>query len=203
MKSKSKFTVKMPSEIYKGEVFITAFFIVLNVMYTIFGNPPHFPMYISTILFVFIPIAFSLLWIRKLKIVVSGSKITVRKILEFKYSVDVSEITKIKWIINNTRLGVNEKIIIYVNSEHFAVETLMDGFEIMSEYLLKNVDPDKIIYINKKKKNKTKKRAERVPKSARLIRLMNTTAWKKVLRMARGTIRSGRIMRSCRIMPLE
>ena len=53
MKSKSKFTVKIPSEIYKGEVFITAFFIVLNVMYTIFGNPPHFPMYISTILFVF------------------------------------------------------------------------------------------------------------------------------------------------------
>ena len=48
MKSKSKFTVKIPSEIYKGEVFITAFFIVLNVMYTIFGNPPHFPMYIST-----------------------------------------------------------------------------------------------------------------------------------------------------------
>ena len=42
MKSKSKFTVKIPSEIYKGEVFITAFFIVLNVMYTIFGNPPHF-----------------------------------------------------------------------------------------------------------------------------------------------------------------
>lgn len=36
-----------------------------------------------------------------------------------------------------------------MNSEHFAVETLMDGFEIMSEYLLKNVDPDKIIYINK------------------------------------------------------
>ena len=35
MKSKSKFTVKIPSEIYKGEVFITAFFIVLNVMYTI------------------------------------------------------------------------------------------------------------------------------------------------------------------------
>ena len=94
MKSKSKFTVKIPSEIYKGEVFITAFFIVLNVMYTIFGNPPHFPMYILTILFVFIPIAISLLWIRKLKIVVSGSKITVRKILGFKYSVDVSEITK-------------------------------------------------------------------------------------------------------------
>ena len=89
-------------------------------------------------------------WICKLKIVVSGSKITVRKILGFKYSVDVSEITKIKWIINDTRLGVNEKILIYVNSEHFAVETLMDGFEIMSEYLLKNVDPDKIIYINKK-----------------------------------------------------
>ena len=150
MKSKSKFTVKIPSEIYKGEVFITAFFIVLNVMYTIFGNPPRFPMYILTILFVFIPIAISLLWIRKLKIVVSGSKITVRKILGFKYSVDVSEITKIKWIINDTRLGVNEKILIYVNSEHFAVETLMDGFEIMSEYLLKNVDPDKIIYINKK-----------------------------------------------------
>ena len=56
MKSKSKFTVKIPSEIYKGEVFISAFFIVLNIMYTIFGNPPHFPMYISTILFVFIPI---------------------------------------------------------------------------------------------------------------------------------------------------
>lgn len=43
-----------------------------------------------------------------------------------------------------------KKFLIYVNSEHFAVETLMDGFEIMSEYLLKNVDPDKIIYINKK-----------------------------------------------------
>ena len=86
MKSKSKFTVKIPSEIYKGEVFITAFFIVLNVMYTIFGNPPHFPMYISTILFIFIPIAISLLWIRKLKIVVSGSKITVRKILGSKYN---------------------------------------------------------------------------------------------------------------------
>ena len=50
MKSKSKFTVKIPSEIYKGEVFITAFFIVLNVMYTIFGNPPHFSMYILSLI---------------------------------------------------------------------------------------------------------------------------------------------------------
>ena len=33
MKSKSKFTVKIPSEIYKGEVFITAFFIVKRNVY--------------------------------------------------------------------------------------------------------------------------------------------------------------------------
>ena len=63
---------------------------------------------------------------------------------------DVSEITMIQWIINETKLGFNEKTLIYVNSEHFAVEALMDDFEIMSEYLQKNIDPDKIVYINKK-----------------------------------------------------
>ena len=50
MKSKSKFTVKIPSEIYKGEVFIIAFFIVLNVMYTIFGNPPFPYVYFNNII---------------------------------------------------------------------------------------------------------------------------------------------------------
>ena len=67
MKSKSKFTVKIPSEIYKGEVFITAFFIVLNVMYTIFGNPPHFPMYISTILFIFYSNSYFIIVDKKIK----------------------------------------------------------------------------------------------------------------------------------------
>ena len=36
-----------------------------------------------------------------------------------------------------------------MNSEHFAVETLMDGFEISSGISLKMLILDKIIYINK------------------------------------------------------
>ena len=69
----------------------------------------------------------------------------------FKYTVDVSEITTIKWIIKETKLGINEKILIYVNSKNFTVETLMEGFEIMSKYLVENVSSDKIVYIKNKK----------------------------------------------------
>ena len=123
----------------------------MNLMYTIFGEPPHFPMYISTILFIFIPMVISLLWMRKFKISVNVSKITVGRFLGFKYTVDVSEITTIKWIIKETKLGINEKILIYVNSKNFTVETLMEGFEIMSKYLVENVSSDKIVYIKNKK----------------------------------------------------
>ena len=151
MKSNTKFTVKIPSAIYKGEIFIFVFFVVMNLMYTIFGEPPHFPMYISTILFIFIPMVITLLWMRKFKISVNGSKITVGRFLGFKYTVDVSEITTIKWIIKETKLGINEKILIYVNSKNFTVETLMEGFEIMSKYLVENVSSDKIVYIKNKK----------------------------------------------------
>ena len=66
-------------------------------------------------------------------------------------AVSYTHLTTIKWIIKETKLGINEKILIYVNSKNFTVETLMEGFEIMSKYLVENVSSDKIVYIKNKK----------------------------------------------------
>lgn len=139
---KSKFTVKMPSALYKGDIFIIAFFVILNVLYTIFGKPPHYPMYIATIILIFIPISISWSLMKRYKVKVNGNKITIYGAIRRKYRFDVSEIIQINWINN-------EQISVETISKHFVVENCMDGFQKFSEYLLKNVDSDKIIYIKK------------------------------------------------------
>ena len=55
-------------------------------------------MYISFAVLV-LPFAIALIWFKRYKIIVDKNKITVRRGFGTKYTVDVSEITKVKWFI--------------------------------------------------------------------------------------------------------
>ena len=140
MKIKRSFTVTNPRIIFELGMILVAFFVVFVILNTIFAEPPHLAMYVCAILFVFLPCSIVMLWSKLFKVTVKGNRITVRKGTGKKYSFDVSEIVKVDWKIVETKMGKNEKITIRTASKHFSVETLMNGFNNMSAYIVANVD---------------------------------------------------------------
>ena len=161
MKKRNKFTVTCPNGIARTILFLFALVVVLLVLNTIFSKPPHYPMYITATLFVFIPFSIPLLWLKLFKVIVNGHKITIRKGNGIKYSFDVSEIEYIKWIVtgSNNYMPQLENIRIKTESgKKFAIDTAMDGFDEMSAYIKENVDESKIeTRIRKKLARKTNK----------------------------------------------
>lgn len=134
--------------------------ILMLVLFTIFTEPPHLAMYICTFLFIILPLSIAAMWSGLYKVTVNGSRITVRRATGIQYRFDVSEVKKVNWRKNIIRLpayeepsgvaGVRSEVIrIYTSSgKRISIETLMVGFEEMSEYVLENVDSGKIHYIS-------------------------------------------------------
>lgn len=144
MKKGKSFSVTNPLITFKLGLFIIGFFIILIILNTIFSEPPHYPMYITITLFVFIPVSLVTSWSGLYKVTVNGQKITVRRGLGLKYYLDVSEITSVDWKIVLTTMGKNEIITVRTPSNRFSIEVLMVGFEKMAEYISENVDESKI-----------------------------------------------------------
>lgn len=146
-------------------VAITAF--ICAMLSIINGIDPL--MYISFTLLL-LPFAFALIWFRKYKIVVNEDIITVHRGFGPKYTIKISDITKIKWVIRRNPFAnsyqkttkrliqhnqltapqseevINENIIIKTKKRHFAASTPMDGFEKFSKYLKDYVDINKISF---------------------------------------------------------
>lgn len=136
-------------------VFINAFFIVLAIMYSIFTNTLIIPMYILIFIFIIIPSIFVFLWLKLFYVNVNERIITVRNVIGVKFSFDISEIIAIRWKITDTNAIHTERILVRTANKHFAVDTAMIGFEEMSEYLLNNIDHNKIAFINKDMRTKS------------------------------------------------
>lgn len=138
------------SQGYNGLLaFINIFFIVLTIMYSIFTNTLIYPMYILIFIFIVIPSIFVFLWFKLFYVNVNERIITVRNGMGLKFSFDISEIIAIQWKITDTNVIHTERILVRTANKHFAVDTAMIGFEEMSEYLSNNINPNKIVFMNK------------------------------------------------------
>lgn len=144
MNKKDDISVTNPSHAFVLGLVLTGLVIILITLYTIFSEPPHYPMYITFTLLVFIPGILVMSWLKLFKVTVTGQKITVRRGTGLKYHFDVSEITKVDCKITNTKIGQTAKITVRTASKHFSIDNLMIGFAKTSEYILNNVDESKV-----------------------------------------------------------
>lgn len=159
MWEKNHFTVRNQRLVLKLCWLVIGVMALMMVLFTIFTKPPHIVMYIVISLFFILPASVAGMWSGFYKVTVDGSSITVRRAMGFKYSLDVSEIKRVNWRKNKVRMPAWEEpsgeaqvgvevLRIYTSSgKRFSVETLMCGFEEMSQYILENVDSSKIYYI--------------------------------------------------------
>jgi hypothetical protein len=85
------------------------------------------------------------------RIKVDGSTFTVNRGFRKTYTFDVSDIDRIIWKIHMTQWGRMDIIRIETDSyrRHFRVETYMEGFEKMINYLANHVPESKIEYRKK------------------------------------------------------
>lgn len=159
MWEKNHFTVRNQKLVLNLCLLVIGIMVLMMVLFTIFTKPPHFLMYIVISLFFILPASVAAMWSGLYKVTVDGSSITVRRAMGFQYNLDVSEIKRVNWRKNMVRksawegpsgepqVGL-EVIRIYTSSgKRFSAETLMYGFEEMSQYILENVDSSKIHYI--------------------------------------------------------
>jgi len=159
MWEKNHFTVRNQRLVLNLCLLLIGVMVLMMVLFTIFTIPPHIVMYIVISLFFILPASVAAMWSGLYKVTVDGSSITVRRAMGFKYSLDVSEIKRVNWRKNKVRMPAWEEpsgeaqvglevIRIYTSSgKWFSAETLMYGFEEMSQYILENVDSSKIHYI--------------------------------------------------------
>ena len=159
MWEKNHFTVRNPRLGLNLCLLVIGVMVLMMVLFTIFTKPPHIVMYIVISLFFLLPASFAAMWSGLYKVTVDGSSITVRRAMGFKYSLDVSEIKRVNWRKNKVRMPAWEEpsgeaqvglevIRIYTSSgKRFSAETLMCGFEEMSQYILENIDSSRIHYI--------------------------------------------------------
>ena len=140
--TKNKFTVSLPKTFFWYMLCGAAVIVLLPVPFTIFQGVQHVALYILCGA-ISLPFICYMIKSKLYKISVDGQKITLRKGIRV-YSFDVSEIEKVDWKITITMLGQNDKIVVKTASKRFSVETLMVGFDRMSEYISTNVDTSKI-----------------------------------------------------------
>lgn len=76
---------------------------------------------------------------------VNGSIISVRTYFGRRYSFNISDITKIEWTQRvDNRMNYERIIMETKNGDSLSVDDTMMGFNKMTKYILKNVEPEKI-----------------------------------------------------------
>ena len=144
MDSDKNIKVSCPRSPLRVLVFLNIFFIVLIAVYTFFSDGPHYKMYIAVAILIFLPSVFAGLWLALFSLSVDGEKITVRRFNGAKRSFFVSDILELERKIVHTDMVNTEKITIHTANGKYSVDSAMDNFEELSEFLLNNVSSDKI-----------------------------------------------------------
>jgi riboflavin synthase alpha subunit len=116
----------------------------------IFSGPQSPVLNVITVL-LGIPGAILAVIVKSYRIKVDGSTFTVNRGFRKTYTFDVSDIDRIKWKIHMTQWGRMDIIRIETDSyrRHFRIETYMEGFEKMINYLESHVPESKIEYRKK------------------------------------------------------
>lgn len=140
--TRNKFTLSLPKTFFGYMLCGAAIFVLLPVPFTIFQGVQHVALYILCGI-MSLPFICYMIKSKLFKISVDDQKITVRNVFG-SYSFDVSDIENVDWKITITRLGQNEKIVVKTATKRFTVETPMENFDKMSEYISTNVGINKI-----------------------------------------------------------
>lgn len=151
MKSRRNFKVINPPILFWLCICIRVFFVFLVLLNTIFSPPPHITMYVCITILVFIPGIIVVLWTKTFRIKVNGTQISVRKCFGLdNFSLDVSEIAKVKWKVVDKKFGQNEKVTVFTSKgKRIPIETLMVNSDKMMKLIKENVEETKIKRIYK------------------------------------------------------
>jgi len=161
MNARPKITVSNPRWGLHMCLFVIMLMIIFNVLFTVFSKPPHLAMYITTFLSFVLPCSVAAMWFGLYKVTVDGSKITVRRATGLKYCFDISEVKRVTWRKNAIRMtafdepsgttivGLQVIRVYTMSGKRISIETMMNGFDQMSEYIEENVDQSKIHFINR------------------------------------------------------
>ena len=144
-----KFVVKNNSNLSFWLLAIMSFFVIGLIIRSVSTKDFSIPLVVSMLVFVDIPCVIAIMWLKVFRVTVSGMGITYRNIFGISRTVDVSEISRVKWRVNNTRYGKMEKITVYFRYHKFSVETLMQNFNKFSDYIENNVDGSRIRIVKK------------------------------------------------------
>ena len=168
---KKKFEVINPKQTFNMVFYLTLVLIVVTCVINAIANGVEIAMFVCFSLLL-LPMIIAYIWMNMYKVMVDGDKITVRRGIGIKYTIDVSEIERINWkivhnkftqkepmdtvnpkanIVHNVMANNyadnkgNENVIIRTKNRRFSVSTVMIGFSKISKYLKENVDESKII----------------------------------------------------------
>ncbi|MDD5934979.1 MAG: hypothetical protein PUC65_05330 [Clostridiales bacterium] len=107
--------------------------------------------FVCLIIFVYIPGLMIAFGSRMYRVKVNDTKISVRKKWGLvNFSLDISDITAVKWIEADTTFGQNDNIKIFTSQKkHFKIETVMINSDKFIELMNQYVEESKITKIHK------------------------------------------------------
>lgn len=142
---KKSFTVRASMKEIANIVLGFAVFFAFGLFWLIFKNGVD-PVLASVITG---PLIFTcllgFLYLTLFRVTVKGSSIEFRNLFGITRTIDVKDIDKVIWRVNETKFGQSEKITVKSGTAGFSVETLMDKSEKFYEFIQENVSEDKII----------------------------------------------------------
>ena len=145
MARKKSFTVTNPPMLIWLTLVLMGFFVIVVVLNMLTTPPPHTAMIVAITIFIFIPCTLIILWTKFFRIRVEGTTIKVKRFFGLvNYQFDVSEITTVRYLTAQTRMGRNQKIALHTSTgKTVPVETLMINSEKMIKFIEENVDETK------------------------------------------------------------
>lgn len=145
MKVRSRFTVKNPAyTFYLGLLGVGGVVLICGIQ--VFINKGN----ISFIIMLFLlPYLFMSIWLmlmaKVFRVMVNGTKVSVRTWMGRKYHFDIFEVEHVEWKKAVSGFICTEQMKIRIRSgKKVRIESLMDGFESMSDFISANVDESKI-----------------------------------------------------------
>ncbi|MDO4893736.1 MAG: hypothetical protein Q3989_10590, partial [Eubacteriales bacterium] len=97
-----KFVVKNNSNLSFWLLAIMSFFVIGLIIRSVSTKDFSIPLVVSMLVFVDIPCVIAIMWLKVFRVTVSCMGITYRNIFGISRTVDVSEIRRVKWRVNNT-----------------------------------------------------------------------------------------------------
>ena len=142
MYTSKQFTVSFPKWAIRLIVVLILALVFLPVLFTLTQGRQHIFMYV---IFGVMAVFSGFLWLHCIvfKVTVDGSSIHVRKNVFKKFSLYVSDIDRVDWIVSSTIYGQIDNIKLRAGSRKFGISTPLDHMDEMMAFLEASIAEDK------------------------------------------------------------